>query len=100
MWLLSLVLALGLVFGQVSEAGAVEDHHPDVLIEIADALGQSTAPAPECHPGLTCATFVVPEEPVTAIASSIAIVLRPVRTQSQRRFGGPSVTLPPPRTLT
>ncbi|MEY5037793.1 MAG: hypothetical protein RL472_899 [Pseudomonadota bacterium] len=98
MWLLSVVLTLGLVLGQTAEAGPVEDHHPGTSVEIAGNAGQETAPAPACHPGLACSVFVVPEGPVTALSLSIVITLRPDLTQSQRRFGGPSVTLPPPRT--
>ena len=100
MWLLSVVLTFGLVLGQAAEAGSVEDHHPETSIEIASNLGQETAPAPACHPGLACTFFVLPDGPVTALSLSIVITLRPDLTQSQRRFGGPSVTLPPPRTLT
>ena len=100
MWLLSMVLALGLVLGQSAQAGSVQIHHPDMSITSAGASGQETAPAPACHPGLTCAAVVVPAGPVTAMSLSIVIVLRPDLTQSQRRFGGPSVTLPPPRPLT
>ena len=61
MWLLSLVLTLGLVLGQAAEAGSVEDHHPETSIEIASNLGQETAQAPACHPGLAgcAAPFVV-----------------------------------------
>lgn len=98
MWLLSVVLTLGLVLGQTAEAGPVEDHHPGTSVEIAGNAGQETAPAPACHPGLACSVFVVPEGPITALSLSIVITLRPDLTQSQRRFGGPSVTLPPPRT--
>jgi hypothetical protein len=99
MWLLSLVLALGLVLGQTAEASSVENHHPETSIEIAGNSGQETAPASACHPGLACTVFVLPEGPVTALSLAIVITLRPNLTQSQRRFGGPSVTLPPPRTL-
>lgn len=99
MWLLSLVLTLGLVLGQTAEAGPVEDHHPGTSVEIAGNAGQETAPAPACHPGLACTVFVLPEGPVTALSLAIVITLRPDLTQSQRRFGGPSVTLPPPRNL-
>jgi hypothetical protein len=99
MWLLSLVLTLGLVLGQAAEAGSVEDHHPETSIEVTGNFGQESAPAPACHPGLACTVFVLPEGPVTAVSLSIVITLRPDLTQSQRRFGGPSVTLPPPRTL-
>lgn len=98
MWLLSVVLTLGLVLGQTSEAGPVEDHHPGTWVEIAGNAGQETAPAPACHPGLACSVFVLPDGPVTALSLSIVITLRPDLKQSQRRFGGPSVTLPPPRT--
>ena len=97
-WLLSVVLTLVLVLGQTAEAGPVEDHHPGTSVEVAGNAGQETAPAPACHPGLACSVFVVPEGPVTALSLSIVITLRPDLTQSQRRFGGPSVTLPPPRT--
>jgi hypothetical protein len=97
-WLLSVVLTLGLVLGQTAEAGPVEDHHPGTSVEVAGNAGQETAPAPACHPGLACSVFVVPEGPGTALSLSIVITLRPDLTQSQRRFGGPSVTLPPPRT--
>lgn len=99
-WLLSLVLALGLVLGQAVEAGAAQDHHPDTTIGIADAFGQQTAPAPACDPGLTCAAVVLPHGLFAGVSFSIAIILRPDLTRSQRRFGGPSVTLPPPRSLT
>ena len=98
MWLLSVVLTLGLVFGQTAEAGPVEDHHPGTSVEIAGNAGQETAPAPACHPGLACSVFVLPDGPVTALSLSIVITLRPDLTQSQRRFGGSSVILPPPRT--
>ena len=97
-WVLSLVLMFGLVLGQAAETGSVEAHHPETSIEIASNLGQETAPAPACHPGLACTIFVLPDGPVTALSLSIVITLRPDLTQSQRRFGGPSVTLPPPRT--
>ncbi|MGQ0563845.1 MAG: hypothetical protein ACT4OK_02070 [Gemmobacter sp.] len=99
-WLLSVVLALGLVLGQAAEAGAAEDHHLGTKIEIAGVFGQQTASAPACDPGLTCAAIVLPEGPFAGISFLIVIVLRPDMTQSQRRFGGPSVTLPPPRPLT
>lgn len=99
MWLLSLVLTLGLVLVQTAEAGPVEYHHPETSIEVASNLGQETVPASACHPGLACTVFVLPEGPVTALSQAILITLRPDLTQSQRRFGGPSVTLPPPRTL-
>ena len=100
MWLLSMVLAFGLVLGQSAEAGSVQVHHPGLSIKSAGTSGQETVPAPACHPGLTCTAAVTPEGPVTAMSLSIVIVLRPDLTQSQRRFGGPTVTLPPPRPLT
>jgi hypothetical protein len=100
MWLLSLVLTLGLVLGQAAEAGSVEDHSPGTSVEVAGNSAQETAPALACHPGLACTVLVLPEGPVTALPLSIVITLRPDLTQSQRRFRGPSVILPPPRTLT
>ena len=99
MWLLSLVLMLGLVLGQSAEAGSIEDPHSDISFEIEGVFGQGTASAPACHPGLICTGFVLPKWPVTALTLSVVIVLLPVLTQSQHHYGGPSVTLPPPRAL-
>lgn len=99
-WLLSLVMMFGLVVGQTAEAGAVEDHHPELSVELDPVAAQETASAPACHPSIACTAFVLPKGPVTLLSFSPAIVLRPDVTQSQRRFGGPSITLPPPRTLT
>ena len=100
LWFLSMVLALGLVLGPSAEAGSVQGHHPDILIETADVAGQETAPAPACHPGLACTAAVMPEGRITALSLSKVQILRPDIAESQRRFGGPSVTLPPPRPLT
>jgi len=100
MWLLSMVLALGLILGQAAEAGSVENHRPGMSIEVASDAAQKKAPAPACHTSLACTAFVLPEGPVTALSLSIAIVLRPDLTRSQHGFGGPSVTLPPPRPQT
>ena len=90
----------GLVVGQTAEAGAVEDHHPEMLIELVPVTAQETAPAPACHPSIACTACVLPEGPVIVLSFSSVIALRPDVPQSQRRFGGPSITLPPPRTLT
>lgn len=100
MWLLSVVLAFGLILGQSAEAsGAAKDHQPAILNEVANSAGQQIAPVPACDPGVTCVAFVFPDGPTTALSLAAASVLRPNLTQSQRRIGGPSVTLPPPRTL-
>jgi hypothetical protein len=100
MWLLSVVLALGLVLNESAEAGSAEDHRPDISIESAGVFGQETTPATACHPGLICTAFVVPEGPATALSTSLEIVRWLDLTQSERRFAGPSLTLPPPRILT
>lgn len=101
MWVVSVVLVLGLVFGQSAEAGgSVEDRQPRILGVIADMAEQQSAPMPACDPGLTCTAFVVPDGPTTARSLAVASVLRPDVTRAQLRFSGPSVTLPPPRTLT
>lgn len=101
MWLMSVVLVLGLVLGQAVEAGvSSEDHQPRILGVIADTAEQQSAPVPACDPGLTCSAFVVPDGPAAARSLAVASVLRPDVTRAQLRFGGPCVTLPPPRTLT
>lgn len=100
-WFVSVVLVFGLVLGQSAEVGgSVEDHQPRVLGVIADTAEQQSAPVPACDPGLTCSAFVVPDGPKTARSLAVASVLRPDVTRAQLRFGGPSVTLPPPRTPT
>jgi hypothetical protein len=102
-WLLSIALAFGLVLGQFAEAGTFAEHHKDAsMVELSASIaqdGREAAPAPECHPGIACAAFVVPAGPSPLRSDTIVRILRPDATQSQRRFGGPMVTLPPPRNL-
>jgi hypothetical protein len=101
MWLVSVVLVLGLVLGQLAEVGgSAEDHQPSILGVIADMAEQQGAPVPACDPDLTCFAFVVPDGSAAARSLAVASVSRPDVTRAQLRFGGPSVTLPPPRTLT
>lgn len=103
MWVLSFALTFGLILGQFSEAGIVAEHHADATMAALDALpahdqGEET-PAPKCHPGIACAAFVVSAGPTPKRSDPIVSTLRPDMAQSQRRFGGPTVTLPPPRNL-
>lgn len=100
-WFLSLVLVIGLVLGQSAQAaGPADDYQTEILGVIADIAGQQTAPVPACDPGVTCFGFVLLAGQ-SAVRSLVgASVMRPALTRPQRRIGGPSVTLPPPRTLT
>jgi hypothetical protein len=102
-WLLSIALAFGLILGQFADAGTFADHHTDTVVAGLSASpahdGREVPPTPECHPGIACAAFVVPAGPSPFRTDSVVSVLRPDATQSQRRFGGPTVTLPPPRNL-
>ncbi len=102
-WLLSIVLAFGLILGQFTEAGIFADHHAEATMEGLNASpahdGGEAAPSLKCHPGIACAAFVVSAGPSPMRSDSIVSILRPDATQSQRRFGGPTVTLPPPRNL-
>lgn len=98
-WLLSVILVFSLVYGQAYEARTIGDHHPSISIDASDVSTKGSSPAPACHPGITCAAFVLPEGHVAAVYPSIGNVLRSDLTQSQMRFRGPTVTLPPPRIL-
>lgn len=102
-WLLSFALAFGLILGQSAGAGTIAEHHAEASMPVldafpADAQGEAT-PAPACHPGIACAAFVVASGPTPMRSVPIVSTLRPDMAQSQRRFGGPTITLPPPRNL-
>jgi hypothetical protein len=98
-WLLSVVLVFSMVYGQASEARSIGDHHTSISIDASDVSTKDSSPSPACHPGVTCAAFFLPEGHFAAVYPSVGNVLRPDLTQSQLRFTGPAVTLPPPRIL-
>lgn len=103
MWLVSIAVAFGLIFGQVAEARPLAAHHAGakftvVIAELTESR-QDVTPGPACDPGIACATFVVPAGPFPLRADAIAGILRPYSRRSRRRFGGPTVSLPPPRNL-
>lgn len=103
MWLLSFALAFGLILGQFAEAGTIAEDHDEAAIEEVDASSAQdrgeAMPAPGCHPGIACAAFVVAAGRAPVRCDSIVNILRPDATRSQRRLGGPTVILPPPRNL-
>ena len=103
LWLLAISLAFGLILGQFAEAGTLAEHHVEATLPGLDASvshgGNQVSPVPDCHPGIACAAFVVPAGPSPVRSGFIVSLLRPDVARSQLRFGGPTVTLPPPRTL-
>ena len=99
MWLLTVALVMGLVLGQSAEAASGNEHH-DLTVEAADTPEQQSSAKPACHPGVICTAFVLPDALASIQPTAVPAVLQPDAEQSQRRFGGPAITLPPPRTLT
>ena len=99
MWLLTVALVMGLVLGQSAEAAPGNEHH-GLTVEAADTPEQQSSVTPACHPGVTCTAFVLPDALASIQPKAVPAVLQPDAEQSQRRFGGPAITLPPPRTLT
>jgi hypothetical protein len=102
MWLLSIALAVGLGLGQAAEAGGLGEHHLESPVAAMTAevdRGNGASSGPACHPGIFCAIHGVPNAPLQARSEPVAGILRPVLTQSENRFGGPTVALPPPRTI-
>ena len=100
MWLLTVALVMGLVLGQSAEAASGNEHHSDLTVEAADTPDQQSSATPACHPGVICTAFVLPDVLSSIQPTVVPAVLQPGAEQSQRRFGGPAITLPPPRTLT
>ena len=100
MWLLTVALVMGLVLGQSAEAASGNEHHSDLTVEAADTPDQQSSATPACHPGVICTAFVLPDALSSIQPTAVPAVLQPDAEQSQRRFGGPAITLPPPRTLT
>ena len=100
MWLLTVALVMGLVLGQSAEAASGNEHHSDLTVEAADTPDQQSSATPACHPGVICTAFVLPDALASIQPTAVPAVLQHDAEQSQRRFGGPAITLPPPRTLT
>jgi hypothetical protein len=100
MWLLTVALVMGLVLGQSAEAASGNEHHSDLTVEAADTPDQQSSATPACHPGVICTAFVLPDALSSIQPTVVPAVLQPGAEQSQRRFGGPAITLPPPRILT
>ena len=98
-WSFMIVLLCGLIIGQSVSAFAPVDHHSSTSVETSDGSAGSTNISLSCHPALACAAFVLPIGAVTAFIPGYAVVSRPHIDQTQLRFGGPSVSLPPPRLL-
>lgn len=98
-WSFTIVLLCGLTIGQSASAFAPVDHHSPTSVETSDGSAGSMNISLSCHPALACAAFVLPTGAVTAFISSGAVVSRTDCAQTQLRFGGPSVRLPPPRPL-
>lgn len=98
-WSFLIVLLCGLTIGQSALAFAPVDHHPPTSVETSGGSAGSTNLSLSCHPALACAAFVMPIGAVTAFIPSHAVVSQPDLAQTQLRFAGPSVSLPPPRLL-
>lgn len=98
-WSFAFVLLCGLIIGQSASAFATVDHHPPTSVEASDRPAGPANMSLSCHPALACAAFVLPTGAVIAFISNYAVVLRPDFAQAPLRFGGPSVSLPPPRLL-
>lgn len=96
-WLVGILLAIGLSLGQVSDVQPVGTHHAEASTGLADPAAKIDVAVPTCDPGLTCAAFVIPGNPSVSFSRPDIAVLRPDMTRAQRRFGGPQVSLPPPR---
>lgn len=98
-WSFMIVLLCGLTFSQSASAFATADHHAQTSVEASDGLTGLTSVSLSCDPALVCAAVVLPIGAVTAFTPSYAVVSRPNFAQTQLLFGGPSVSLPPPRLL-
>ena len=98
MLLLSVTLVLTLLFGQRTEAAA-GGHHPEMADQVSVAADPDSLPETACHPGLACAACILPDGGDVMLSAANVVALQPDMAQTQRRFGGPSVTIPPPRSL-
>lgn len=97
----AIVLLCSLIVGQSASAFPAPDHHAtSSTASSGTPWAEPAAVVLSCHPALACATFVIPSGATGAFVSGYAVVLLPEFAQTRPRFGGPSVSLPPPRLLT
>ena len=98
-WSFSIVLLFGLIVSQSASYFPTVEHHSLTSVEASDGPAKSTTVSRSCHPALSCAAFVMPAGATTEFVSNFALVSQPDFAQTQLRFNGPSVSLPPPRPL-
>ena len=98
-WSFMIVLLCGLTVSKSASDFASIDHHSLTSVEASDDSAGSRNILLTCHPALTCTTFVLPIGAVTAFIPSYVVVSQSDFVEPQFRFGGPSVSLPPPRPL-
>ncbi|OYX42093.1 MAG: hypothetical protein B7Z02_13295 [Rhodobacterales bacterium 32-67-9] len=102
-WLFAALLLCGLALGQAAGAWPVIDHHAERVSAsqsgVTDGDVENRARTQDCHPSLQCSAFVLPFSQTKSTTSRREPPARPRLTQSQLRFRGPPVDLPPPRFL-
>lgn len=98
-WSFMIVLLCGLTVSQSASAFAPIDHHAPASAQAAEGPTGSAILSLSCDQAVACTAFVLPVGAVTGFASSYAVVLRPGFARTRLHFGGPSVSLPPPRLL-
>ncbi len=99
-WLLSVLIAFAAAFGQAAGADTAEDHLPAPSVVIGAVAANAVAHAVPCPAAGACMLAAAPDPFATAQPLSVRTALRPDLGLAQRRFGGPSVTLRPPRPAT
>lgn len=102
-WLFAALLLCGLAIGQPASAWTVNVHDSGPVSAsrsgVTDSHLENRARAQDCHPSLQCLVFVFPSSQTTSIGLRRGVPARPRLTQSQLRFRGLPVDLPPPRLL-
>ena len=98
--LLSVILSFGFQAALVGGAGSAGDNPARERFVQAEAMGTQPARSSVCHVGTACAEVSALDGSLSAPSSLVARAARPDGMRSPRRFGGPSVATPPPRSLT
>lgn len=98
-WFFTIILFFSLTLGESTSAFAPVDHHSPTSAGSYDSHASSTEISQSCHQVLACTALVLPIGSTAAFFSDNAVRLQPNLAQSQLRFSGPSVSLPPPRLL-